>query len=244
VRANRTGRSVCCDCVQLVVSLVQKVARSHAKLQRARCEGRSTSTLARSSDLLAALLSLSLCSLVQVLFEMTLPDAFGIFCISLIASLVSEYLLYLTVYRRQSFRNDRDELIALQRKLHQEEHRIVRADRKPLHERRIASLERTLQETYARASRRKMWMNLAISIFYFFVYRAVHRTYSGRAVAALPFEPIPAVRRITHRDVPGDHPRETGLAFIYMLCSMTLRVFIGRVSGHDLPPVVARRLSK
>jgi len=70
------------------------------------------------------------------------------------------------------------------------------------------------------------------------------KTYSGRAVAALPFEPIPAVRRITHRDVPGDHPRETGLAFIYMLCSMTLRVFIGRVSGHDLPPVVARRLSK
>jgi hypothetical protein len=29
-------------------------------------------------------------------------------------------------------------------------------------------------------------MNLAISIFYFFVYRAVHRTYSGRAASRTP----------------------------------------------------------
>ncbi|KAK4529787.1 hypothetical protein CCYA_CCYA02G0644 [Cyanidiococcus yangmingshanensis] len=175
---------------------------------------------------------------------MALPDAFAIFMTSLLASILSECVLYLFVYRKKSYQHDREELIALQRKLHQEENHIIRADRKILHERRIESLERSLRETYARASRRKMWANLAISAFYFFIYRIVHKQYKNRVIALLPFEPLPPIRKITHRDVPGENYRETGLAFIYMLCSMTLRVFMNRISGHDLPPVATRRPPK
>jgi uncharacterized membrane protein (DUF106 family) len=175
---------------------------------------------------------------------MALPDAFAIFMTSLLASILSEGVLYLLVYRKTSFQHDREELIALQRKLHQEENRIIRADRKMLYERRLDSLERSLRETYARASRRKLWVNLAISAFYYFIYRMVHKQYKNRVVALLPFEPFAAIRKLTHRDVPGENYRETGLAFIYMLCSMTLRVFISRISGHDLPPVATRRTLK
>jgi hypothetical protein len=49
------------------------------------------------------------------------------------------------------------------------------------------------------------------------------RSFEGRVVAKLPFEPIPWIRGLSHRNLSGDDFTDCSFIFLYVLCTMSIR---------------------
>ena len=48
-------------------------------------------------------------------------------------------------------------------------------------------------------------------------------SFEGRVVAKLPFEPIPWIRGLSHRNLSGDDFTDCSFIFLYVLCTMSIR---------------------
>ncbi len=54
-------------------------------------------------------------------------------------------------------------------------------------------------------------------------YFIVYFSFEGRVVAKLPFEPIPWIRGLSHRNLSGDDFTDCSFIFLYVLCTMSIR---------------------
>jgi len=61
------------------------------------------------------------------------------------------------------------------------------------------------------------------------------RSFDGKVVARLPFEPFSLVRGLSHRNLPGDDYYECSMMFFYVLCSMGLRSNLQKLLGVAPP---------
>ena len=48
-------------------------------------------------------------------------------------------------------------------------------------------------------------------------------SFEGRVVAKLPFEPIPWIRGLSHRNLSGEDFTDCSFIFLYVLCTMSIR---------------------
>lgn len=48
-------------------------------------------------------------------------------------------------------------------------------------------------------------------------------SFEGRIVAKLPFEPIPWIRGLSHRNLSGEDFTDCSFIFLYVLCTMSIR---------------------
>lgn len=62
-------------------------------------------------------------------------------------------------------------------------------------------------------------------------------SFDGRPVAKLPFEPIPLLRGISHRNLPGNDYTDSSMIFFYVLCSMAIRPNLQKLFGTTPPKV-------
>lgn len=67
---------------------------------------------------------------------------------------------------------------------------------------------------------------LMIALLYF-----LNQYFAGVVVAELPFEPYSFLQSITHRTLPGENMRETGVFFIYAISSFCIRPIVQRIVG-------------
>ena len=56
-------------------------------------------------------------------------------------------------------------------------------------------------------------------------------TYDGLVVGKLPFQPFPMLQNISHRNLPGTDITDCSFAFLYMLCSMSVRTHVQKFLG-------------
>lgn len=48
--------------------------------------------------------------------------------------------------------------------------------------------------------------------------------FDGRVVAKLPFHPISWIQGLSHRNLPGDDYTDCSFIFLYILCTMSIRL--------------------
>ena len=76
---------------------------------------------------------------------------------------------------------------------------------------------------------------------------ALKDSYEGMVLAKLPFQPLSWFHPITHRNIKGTDFTDTGMIFIYALCSMAIKPNLQRWLGNAPPktamPASAQRLA-
>merc|ERR1711879_513669 len=82
----------------------------------------------------------------------------------------------------------------------------------------------------------KMKSMFVIGITLVSLFGVINSSFGGLVVARLPFEPMPLVRSISHRGLLGVDYYECSAAFIYALCSMSLRTSVQKLFGWAPPP--------
>ena len=77
----------------------------------------------------------------------------------------------------------------------------------------------------------RMRSSVAPGVTHLLAFSYIYNKYDGHAVARLPFEPFSAVRHISHRHVPGEDFHDCSVAFLYALCSMSLKPNLQKALG-------------
>ena len=59
------------------------------------------------------------------------------------------------------------------------------------------------------------------------------KSFEGRVVAKLPFEPITLIRGISHRNLNGEDYTDCSFLFMYILCTMSIRQNLQKILGVE-----------
>mmetsp|Transcript_37229 Transcript_37229/g.148588 ORF Transcript_37229/g.148588 Transcript_37229/m.148588 type:complete len:189 (-) Transcript_37229:538-1104(-) len=162
-------------------------------------------------------------------------DALVIVLVSICANLVSEGISWFFVYRTDSFKQSKVRLDELNKRLEKEEATLVGLEKRKVQEKKIERYNEDIKNATSQLNGSRFKVNIGISLLLMIVYRLISFQYYGKAVATLPFEPIPYLRGMTHRGLEGENFRECSFAFIYAMCTMALKGTMQKALGHAAP---------
>ncbi|KAK9834738.1 hypothetical protein WJX74_008842 [Apatococcus lobatus] len=146
---------------------------------------------------------------------------------TLITTLVTEAVLYVWVYRTQSFRSVRDQLEAFQ----QTQDALGTAGKPKSRGKKIEREEDRLKREVTREMGRLRLKQAVVLIGAMtFLWRSLMPIYAGKPAAQLPFEPFKLLQRITHFGLDGP-ATDCSMTFVYTLCQMALRPSITMLLG-------------
>lgn len=106
----------------------------------------------------------------------------------------------------------------------------------PVSEQKSKAKKVALLEEQLRVRNQELMMVKFKSMFFLsatmiIIYNLLSGMYEGRVVAKLPFTPFPFIRGITHRGLPGTDWTDCSSAFIYALCSLSIRSNVTKFFG-------------
>eukprot|EP00188_Purpureofilum_apyrenoidigerum_P004480 Plantae.Rhodophyta-Purpureofilum_apyrenoidigerum.ctg5096.p1 GENE.Plantae.Rhodophyta-Purpureofilum_apyrenoidigerum.ctg5096~~Plantae.Rhodophyta-Purpureofilum_apyrenoidigerum.ctg5096.p1 ORF type:complete len:188 (-),score=47.01 Plantae.Rhodophyta-Purpureofilum_apyrenoidigerum.ctg5096:249-812(-) len=162
-------------------------------------------------------------------------DAIAVVLISVVTSLLTEVVSWLFVYRTSDFKSNKRKLDELSKRREKEDAITVSLDKRKLHDKKLQRINEDIRKTSTTLNGQKFKLNIVISIFYMIVYRVVSKYFYGKPVATLPFDPITYVRGMTHRGIEGEDYSQCSFAFIYALCTWSIRGSIQKAFGFQLP---------
>ncbi|ELR24988.1 transmembrane and coiled-coil domains 1 family protein [Acanthamoeba castellanii str. Neff] len=157
-------------------------------------------------------------------------DCVQIFAISLASAVTAEVLSWLLIYRTESYSSLQGKVEKLTKKLEKKKDGPQSIDKKKSRDKRIVQYEQQLQEANRELTQSKMKSMFVIGITLVSLFGVINSSFGGLVVARLPFEPMPLVRSISHRGLLGVDYYECSAAFIYALCSMSLRTSVQKLS--------------
>ncbi|XP_072991023.1 uncharacterized protein [Typha latifolia] len=96
-------------------------------------------------------------------------------------------------------------------------------------------VETSLKESTRDLSLSKFKSGAVVAAVLFVVFGLLNSLFEGRAVAKLPFAPIPLVLKMSHRGIPGSDPTDCSMAFLYFLCSISIRTNLQKFLGFAPP---------
>ncbi|ELR14814.1 transmembrane and coiledcoil domains 1, putative [Acanthamoeba castellanii str. Neff] len=166
-------------------------------------------------------------------------DCVQIFAISLASAVTAEVLSWLLIYRTESYSSLQGKVEKLTKKLEKKKDGPQSIDKKKSRDKRIVQYEQQLQEANRDLTQSKMKSMFVIGITLVSLFGVINSSFGGLVVARLPFEPMPLVRSISHRGLLGVDYYECSAAFIYALCSMSLRTSVQKVRTSS--PLLALR---
>lgn len=67
------------------------------------------------------------------------------------------------------------------------------------------------------------------------VFGFLNSLFDGKAVAKIPFVPIKLLQKMSHRNLPGDDMTDCSMAFLYLLCSISIRTNLQKFLGFAPP---------
>ncbi len=67
-----------------------------------------------------------------------------------------------------------------------------------------------------------------------------YKSFDGRVVAKLPFEPISLVRGLSHRNLNGEDYTDCSFLFLYILCTMSVRQNLQKILGVEPSRAVSK----
>ncbi|XP_008797953.1 calcium load-activated calcium channel-like [Phoenix dactylifera] len=96
-------------------------------------------------------------------------------------------------------------------------------------------VETSLKESTRDLSLSKFKSGAVVAAVLFVVFGLLNSLFEGRAVAKLPFSPIPLVLKMSHRGLPGTDPTDCSMVFLYFLCSISIRTNLQKFLGFSPP---------
>ncbi|KAG8097983.1 hypothetical protein GUJ93_ZPchr0013g35768 [Zizania palustris] len=100
-------------------------------------------------------------------------------------------------------------------------------------------VETSLKDAARELSLAKLKSGAVVAAVLFVVFGLLNSLFEGRAVAKLPFAPVPLVQRMSHRGIPGNDPSDCSMVFLYFLCSISIRTNLQKLLGFAPPRAAA-----
>jgi uncharacterized membrane protein (DUF106 family) len=100
---------------------------------------------------------------------------------------------------------------------------------------KIDRVETSLKESSRDLSLFKFKSGAVVALVLFIVFGFLNNLFEGKAVAKLPFVPARIVSKMSHRGLQGDDLTDCSMAFLYFLCSISIRTNLQKFLGFSPP---------
>ncbi|MFS7897261.1 putative integral membrane protein EMC3/TMCO1 [Helianthus anomalus] len=100
---------------------------------------------------------------------------------------------------------------------------------------KIDRVESSLKESSRDLSLFKLKSGGVVALVLFIVFGFLNNLFEGKAVAKLPFVPIRIVQKMSHRGLSGNDMTDCSMAFLYFLCSISIRTNLQKFLGFSSP---------
>ncbi|KAK6126841.1 hypothetical protein DH2020_039402 [Rehmannia glutinosa] len=114
-------------------------------------------------------------------------------------------------------------------------HRLLKPTQKSSKIKKIDRVETSLKESSRDLSMFKFKSGAVVAVILFMVFGLLNSLFEGKPVAKIPFVPIRLVQKMSHRGLPGDDMTDCSMAFLYLLCSISIRTNLQKFLGFSPP---------
>mmetsp|Transcript_9690 Transcript_9690/g.16811 ORF Transcript_9690/g.16811 Transcript_9690/m.16811 type:complete len:178 (+) Transcript_9690:71-604(+) len=158
-------------------------------------------------------------------------DALLIIAVSIGSALFAEGISWLLIYRTDRYKKLKAEIDKTNKKLERKKEATNIISKQKQKDRKIDRYEESLKNANRDMSMWKMKSMFGVGLTFVLLYYALNTIYDAKVVAKLPFEPFPIFRFLTHRNLIGNDYTDCSMAFLFSLCSLSVRNHIQKMFG-------------
>ncbi|KAG8371821.1 hypothetical protein BUALT_Bualt12G0003000 [Buddleja alternifolia] len=167
-------------------------------------------------------------------------DGLTVVGISMCTAVVCEAISWLLIYRTASYKSLKSSIDKASKKL--ETMKTTDSNsaasnllKKSSKIKKIDRVETSLKESSRDLSMFKFKSGAVVALVLFMVFGLLNSLFEGKAVAKIPFVPIKLVQKMSHRGLSGDDMTDCSMAFLYLLCSISIRTNLQKFLGFSPP---------
>ncbi|XP_074379814.1 uncharacterized protein LOC141720991 [Apium graveolens] len=164
-------------------------------------------------------------------------DSITVVAISILTAIICETISYLLIYRTNSYKSLKSTIDKASKKLEtlKTDPFAPKLSLKKSKTKKIDRFETNLKESNRDLSMFKFKSGAVVALILFVVFRFLSNLFEGKAVAKLPFVPFKIVQKMSHRGLEGDDYTDCAMAFLYFLCSISIRTNLQKFLGFSPP---------
>ncbi|KAL9233030.1 hypothetical protein vseg_008073 [Gypsophila vaccaria] len=173
-------------------------------------------------------------------------DALTILFISIVTAFVCEFISYLLIYRTSSYRSLKSTIDKSSKKLEtmktptgmqsassSSSSSVSKSASSKT--KKIDRVETSLKDASRDLSMFKLKSGAVVALALFMVFGFLNSLFDGKAVAKIPFVPVKLLQKMSHRNLPGEDMTDCSMAFLYLLCSISIRTNLQKFLGFAPP---------
>ncbi|XP_048138680.1 calcium load-activated calcium channel [Rhodamnia argentea] len=167
-------------------------------------------------------------------------DALNVVGISVCTALVCEAISWVLIYRTASYKTLRSSIDKASKKLETMKATTATsaassAIKKPSKSKKMDRVESSLKESSRDLSLFKFKSGAVVALVLVVVFALLNSLFEGKPVAKLPFTPFGLVMKMSHRGLQGNDATDCSMAFLYFLCSISIRTNLQKFLGFSPP---------
>ena len=167
--------------------------------------------------------------------------SFIILLIAIVTACLSELTLYLLVYRTEHYKKLKLTLEKQAKKLEKKKESAAWTPKLGSNQKKkLEKTEEKLQVDNREINMIKMKSMVILGFTFTALLGMFNQIFDAVVVARLPFEPIPFLQGITHRNLMGSDMQDCSFIFLYILSTMAIRENLQKLSGFGPSRAVAR----
>lgn len=184
---------------------------------------------------LSLFLDFSLPSMAYPFSDFKYSDGLTVVGISFCTAIVCEAISWVLIYRTNSYKNLRSSIDKASKKLETMKTDSNKINIKKSKTKKIDRVETSLKESSRDLSLFKFKSGGVVALVLFVVFGLLNSLFEGKVVAKLPFKPFGLVMKMSHRGLQGNDPTDCSMAFLYFLCSISIRTNLQKFLGFAPP---------
>ncbi|GAB2233099.1 hypothetical protein Droror1_Dr00002314 [Drosera rotundifolia] len=158
-------------------------------------------------------------------------DSVTILLTSLATSLLCELISYVLIYRTPSYTSLKSSIDKSSKKLQT----LKQNPSNPKSSKKHDRIETTLKDASRDLSMFKFKSGIVVAVVLFVVFGLLSSLFEGKVVGKLPFVPVRLVAKMSHRGLSGEDLTDCSMAFLYLLCSVSIRTNLQKFLGFAPP---------
>ncbi|KAK9105947.1 hypothetical protein Scep_022791 [Stephania cephalantha] len=174
-------------------------------------------------------------SLSSILSAFKYSDSLVVVSISICTAFLCEGISWLLIYRTQTYKTLKSTIDKASKKLETMKSSTTDSATTKSKTKKIDRVETSLKESSRDLSMSKFKSGGVVALVLFVVFGLLNSLFEGKAVAKLPFRPASLVQKMSHRGVSGDDVTDCSMAFLYFLCSISIRTNLQKFLGFAPP---------
>ncbi|CAN4118444.1 unnamed protein product [Withania somnifera] len=164
-------------------------------------------------------------------------DSLTLVGISLFTAIICEAISYLLIYRTTSYKSLKSTIDKASKKLEtmKTQEPVPSVLTKKSKTKKVDRVETSLKESTRDLSLFKFKSGFVVAVVLFMVFGFLNSLFEGKVVAKLPFVPFRLVQKMSHRGLQGEDTTDCSMAFLYFLCSISIRTNLQKFLGFAPP---------